>query len=78
MYWDCQYSSFETATAEAIFWQAIVAAAIPARTMSLTRRETRENATLARNSSSTYISLMSAIGTSGHDLVHCKCPLSGG
>ena len=54
-YWDCQYHSLKTATAEAIFWQAIVASAMRARTMSPTLQNTRaqRNAALARSSSST-------------------------
>jgi hypothetical protein len=34
VYWDCQYHSFDDCYAEAIFWQAIAAFIIRARTTS--------------------------------------------
>jgi hypothetical protein len=37
-YWDCQYHSFEDCYREAIFWQAIAAFVIRARTTSLDPR----------------------------------------
>ena len=55
VYWDCQYSRSNSATTKAIFWQATVAPAIRARTMSpaLQNIRAQRNAALARSSSST-------------------------
>ena len=53
VYWDCQYRSFEDCYHRGGIWQAIVASAIQARTMSPMLQNTRaqRNAALARSSS---------------------------
>lgn len=55
VYWDCQYRSSKSATAKAIFWVAIAASAIPARTTSLDPRSKARpgNVALARSSGAT-------------------------
>jgi hypothetical protein len=54
-YWDCQYRSFEDCY-RAIFWQAIVAFALQARTTSLDPRSKGKagNVALARTNRSTF------------------------
>jgi hypothetical protein len=48
VYWDCQYRSSKSATAKAMCWQAIVASAMRARTISPTLPDTRAQRNAAR------------------------------